>query len=304
MPVLPAAIATGSSARGAAGRIVAFIGLFAIFVAAASLVVPGAWQATESGLLAGSVITLIAAALSGGILIRRLDARPASAIGWPFSGRALRDACTGLAIGVLSIGAAGLLMGVTGALRYAAQSGSPAEWVSALGRGLLVLGLGAAAEEVLFRGYPFQVLARASGPVAATIVISLAFAIGHIGNPNASALGIANIFLAGVMLSAAYLRTRSLWLAIGVHLGWNWGMASLLDLPVSGLDFLETPRYEPVLGGATWLTGGAFGPEGGLAATLGFAIALAAVLRLPGLDEAPEMRALRPLLDPDETATR
>jgi CAAX protease family protein len=300
MPVPPAA--RGSSARGTAGRIVAFAGLFAIFVAGASLVVGDAWQDTGSGLLAGSVITLVAAALSGGILIRRLDARPARAIGWPFTRRAGRDAVIGLGIGVLSIGAAALLMRTAGVLHYEAEPGTPGEWASALGRGFLLLGVGAASEEVLFRGYPFQVLARATGPVAATVVASLIFALGHAANPHVSILGMANIFLAGVMLSVAYLRTRNLWLAVGVHIGWNWGMASLLDLPVSGLDFLETPRYEPVLGRAAWLTGGAFGPEGGLAATLGFAIALAAVLKLPGLDEAPAMRALRPLLDPDETA--
>jgi CAAX protease family protein len=300
MAVPPAA--RGSSARAAVGRIAAFAGLFAIFVAVASLFARDAWQQTQSGLLAGSAITLVAAGLSGGILIRWLDRRPARAIGWPLTPRAGRDAGIGLVIGIVSIGAAALVMRTAGMLHYVAEPGTTRDWASALGRGFLLLGVGAASEEVLFRGYPFQVLARASGALPATIVVSFVFALGHIANPNASVLGIANIFLAGVMLSVAYLRTRSLWLAIGVHIGWNWGMASLLDLPVSGLDFLETPRYEPVLGRATWLTGGAFGPEGGLAATLGFAIALLVVLKLPGLDEAPAMRRLRPLVDPDETA--
>lgn len=301
MPGRRTTVAGGSSARGAAGRILAFIGLFAIFVAVGTLLTRGLWRDPESQLVSGSVISLVAAVLSGGLLIRRLDGRPARAIGWPLGWRSLRDAACGLLIGVLSIGAAAFLMRAGGSLHYASEPGSATAWVGALGRGLLILGAGAAAEEVAFRGYPFQVLVRASGPVVATIVVSLIFAASHIANPNVNAIGIANIFLAGVMLSAAYLRTRSLWLAIGVHLGWNWGMASLLDLPVSGLDFLETPRYEPVLGAAKWLTGGAFGPEGGLAATLGFLVALIAVLKLPGLGESPATRALRPLVDPDET---
>src|SRR5690606_12477457 len=114
---------------------------------------------------------------------------------------------------------------------------------------------------------------------------------------NANAFAVANIFLAGVLLSVAYLRTRSLWFATAVHLGWNWTMASLLDLPVSGLEMLNTPLYEPAVSGPDWITGGAFGPEGGLIGLVGFGLALAAVGWLPQFREAPEMRALGPLVD-------
>jgi hypothetical protein len=133
--------------------------------------------------------------------------------------------------------------------------------------------------------------------VIATIGASALFAAAHRTNPNVDMFALVNIFLAGVLLSAAYLRTRSLWFATAVHFGWNWSMASLLDLPVSGLALFDTPLYEPVVGGPAWLTGGAFGPEGGMAATVAFVLAAFAVWRLPGLDETEEMRALRPLVD-------
>jgi hypothetical protein len=74
-------------------------------------------------------------------------------------------------------------------------------------------------------------------------------------------------------------------------------MASLLDLPVSGLEMMDTPLYEPVVTGAAGLSGGRFGPEGGLAGTVGFAIALVAILAMRTVREREETRALRPLVD-------
>jgi uncharacterized protein len=89
----------------------------------------------------------------------------------------------------------------------------------------------------------------------------------------------------------AYLRTLSLWFATAVHLGWNWAMATLFDLPVSGIRAFDTPLYEPVVGGPVWWSGGAFGPEGGLVGTLGFGCALVAVLRLRPVRRDPRIAA-------------
>ncbi|HEU0078274.1 MAG TPA: CPBP family intramembrane glutamic endopeptidase, partial [Longimicrobiaceae bacterium] len=139
-------------------------------------------------------------------------------------------------------------------------------------------------------------LARGIGPWPAAVLLSLLFALAHAQNPNVRPLGLANIALAGVMLSAAYLRTRSLWFATAVHLGWNWSMATLLDLPVSGLE-IDTPLYTGMETGPDWWTGGAFGPEAGLAATLVLAAGTAWLVRTPRLRESPDARRLGPLLD-------
>jgi hypothetical protein len=158
-----------------------------------------------------------------------------------------------------------------------------------------VLAVAAASEEALFRGYPFQVLAQRFGAVTATATGSVLFALAHGANPSVGLFAMTNIFLAGVLLSVAYLKTCSLWFATGVHLGWNWAMASLFDLPVSGIAFFDTPLYEPVVGSPQWFTGGMFGPEGGMVGTLGFAAALLAVFGLRSVRVADETRARRPL---------
>jgi len=192
-------------------------------------------------------------------------------------------------------------MVATHSLSYAPEPGTTATWAREAGSGLVVLTPAAAAEELLFRGYAFQWLVRAAGSLIGTVLGSAAFAAAHLSNPDPSALALINLFLAGVLLSVAYLKTRSLWFATAVHLGWNWMMAIPLDLPVSGFELFNVPLYEPVIAGPSLLTGGAFGPEGGIAATLGAVLALLALWKLPRSVESSELRALRPLIDRDET---
>ena len=86
---------------------------------------------------------------------------------------------------------------------------------------LIVLVFGALAEEMMFRGYPFQRLEEAIGPVAAIAVFSVLFALMHLSNPGASPLGLLNTVLLGILLAIAYLPTRPPSLQWGIHFGWN-----------------------------------------------------------------------------------
>jgi uncharacterized protein len=159
-----------------------------------------------------------------------------------------------------------------------------------------VFAVAAFAEEAMFRGYAFQVLARWSGPATATALSSVGFAIAHGANPDVGVFALVNIFLAGVLLAIAYLRTLSLWFATGLHMAWNWAMATLFDLPVSGIQLFDTPLYDPVIGGPSWWSGGTFGPEGGLVGTIGFGVALLLVLRLRRVVRDESIAAARPLV--------
>jgi hypothetical protein len=128
-------------------------------------------------------------------------------------------------------------------------------------------------EEVAVRGYPFQVLREAAGPAAALVLTSVVFGLLHLSNPGVSAGAIAIVALAGVFLGAVLLATGSLWAAWAAHLGWNWTLGAVLHAAVSGLPF-ATPVYRVVDAGPDWLTGGAWGPEGGAGAALGMLGAL------------------------------
>jgi membrane protease YdiL (CAAX protease family) len=139
----------------------------------------------------------------------------------------------------------------------------------------LAIGLAGAAllEELLFRGFPLSRLARAVGRVVAAVVLAVAFAWAHLGNPEVSGVGLANIGLASLLLAAAFFTGGGLGTATGLHLGWNAGLVFGADAPVSGLRF-GLPGLEFAPGPRMWWTGGGFGPEGGLAATLVLAAAL------------------------------
>ena len=126
---------------------------------------------------------------------------------------------------------------------------------------LAILLIAALAEEVAFRGYPFQRLIEATGPLFATFFLSILYALVHITNSGASPASFIVAMLAGWVFSIAYLRTRGLWVSWGIHFAWNASMAVLFGLPLMGLT-----RFSPVISstalGPTWLTGFDYGPEG------------------------------------------
>jgi membrane protease YdiL (CAAX protease family) len=221
---------------------------------------------------------LASAIIAGVVMLRVADQQPAGALGFPLAPVALPQLAGGFAIGAVGLLVACSVLVVIGALRYSNDEGSIGGWAGGMLNMMIVLLIPAAAEEALFRGYPFQKLVAGFGAVVATIGASAVFAAAHAQNPSINGFALVNIFAAGVVLSIAYLRTRSLWFATGVHLGWNWGMAALLDLPVSGLELFDAPLYEPVDRGPSWLSGGAFGPEAGLAGLVGLLLVLAGVI--------------------------
>jgi membrane protease YdiL (CAAX protease family) len=126
-----------------------------------------------------------------------------------------------------------------------------------------VIALGAFFEEMLFRGYPFFRLARASNPIRAAIVMSLVFGMVHIVNGGETVIGIFQAFAAGLVFSLAIWRTGSLWWAIGAHAAWNWTQTFVFGCSNSGLAS-SAHWLVSVPTGPSWLSGGATGPEGSL----------------------------------------
>lgn len=127
--------------------------------------------------------------------------------------------------------------------------------------------LAAVLEETLVRGLLFRILEESAGSWIALAVSAIVFGLLHAANPGANALSTVAIVLeAGVLLAAAYMYARSLWLSIGLHFGWNFTEGGVFAASVSG------GRPEGVIGvqfsGPDLLTGGAFGPEASLPAIL------------------------------------
>ena len=248
-------------------------------------------------LLASSIVMLIASLVAGWVMLAFVDQRPVGALGFAAEPAAARDSAVGLGVGGAMLGLAVLLLTMASMARWVADTGTAWEYVAALAQSLAFFAIAAAAEEAAFRGYAFQALVQGIGAWPAMLGTSALFAVAHAGNPGATPVALANIFLAGVMLAVAYLKTRSLWFATAVHLGWNWTMQSLLGFPVSGLNEWDTPLYDVRETGPDLLTGGAFGPEAGAAATLAIVAGTVWMWRTRRIGESERMRALRPLVD-------
>jgi len=120
-------------------------------------------------------------------------------------------------------------------------------------------------EEVLFRGIVFRFLEEFAGSWAALLLSAALFGVMHAGNPNATALSSFAIAIeAGVLLGGAYMLTRNLWLAIGIHFGWNVTQGLVWDVPVSGLDVDGLVQSQAT--GSDLVSGGAFGLEASVVA--------------------------------------
>jgi len=117
-------------------------------------------------------------------------------------------------------------------------------------------------EELLSRGYHLQTIASGLSLFWGVVISSAVFGLLHLGNPNATWVSAAGIFFAGLYLAYGYIRTKQLWLSIGLHIGWNFFEGVVFGFPVSGLDIYALTRIN-VHGPEIW-TGGAFGPEAGL----------------------------------------
>ncbi|GAA3116011.1 CPBP family intramembrane glutamic endopeptidase [Nonomuraea salmonea] len=127
----------------------------------------------------------------------------------------------------------------------------------------------AVTEELLFRGVLFRIMEERTGTVIALVVSGLLFGAMHLINANATLWGAFAIALtAGVMLAAAYIATRSLWLPIGLHFAWNFTQAGIFGVTVSGSAVQSEGLLNVTLSGPSALTGGAFGPEASLFALL------------------------------------
>ncbi len=232
------------------------------------------------GLVAQTGLILAAALLAAYVMLRWLDRLPLRGLGFPLNVAGARELGLGLAIGTLAMAGVVAVFAAFGGYRYVPQAGSLGGWIATSGTALVALAIPAASEEALVRGYVFRALQEGPGTWVAVVLTSLVFAALHGSNPGAGPLALVNIGLAGVLLAVAVARTGTLWLATGVHLGWNWVMSGPLDLPVSGLQGLDVPLYDAVVSGPAWVTGGGFGPEGGLAGTLGASLALVLVIML------------------------
>ncbi|WP_052461612.1 CPBP family intramembrane glutamic endopeptidase [Sporosarcina koreensis] len=226
---------------------------------------PWLYVLTQGGAVVGSIVVTY-------IFWRFVNKGSLRSLGFRWS---FADFAYGLFLGAASITVIFLLLLVTGNVSMDNSFGAPA--FSAYTVAFLVMYiLVGLSEEMFFRGYVMSTMQSRGNPKWAVYLVSaVVFSLAHGLNPNVSWLGLLNIVFVGVLFAYMFLETDSLWLPIGYHMTWNYFQGNVFGFAVSG----TTPNgiYNvSIEGGNAWLTGGAFGLEGGLAATLLILIGFAA----------------------------
>ena len=134
--------------------------------------------------------------------------------------------------------------------------------------------MGAFLEELVFRLVIFRLTEELLGTWWALLIQVVLFGLAHIGNENATILNSAAIMIVGGLLgTSAFIYTRRLWLALGLHAGWNYFQSGIFGMPNSGSAYDGVIR--PIVTGPKWMTGGEFGIEASyIAITLCLAVGL------------------------------
>ena len=213
-------------------------------------------------------VGVIGALIAHEVLLRRVDRLPWSAAGMGRSAARPTLLLRGSLLGGLAIAIPSLALWSLGLLRMDAQPDGSSLLEGA--RTLLLLAPLAFLEELLIRGYPLAVLRDVMDSRMAVALTSIVFGLLHVGNPGSGPGVVAMTMLAGIMLGTIVVLTNSLYAATAAHLAWNWVMAGVLHVPVSGFG-AATPDFRLVDAGPDWITGGSWGPEGGAGAAFGMA---------------------------------
>jgi uncharacterized protein len=237
-----------------------------------------------TGMLVAAAFTpFLAATLTNAFTLRIFERRRLSDIGLRWNGASQRNLLAGFAAGAATALLVMIPPFVLGWARMAPAGNAPQHaWASFLFVTVVIF-IGAIGEEILFRGYGFQILARAIGPFATLLPVAVLFAAGHSGNLGVNYLGLFNTFLWGAVLGWCVFRSGDLWLATGLHFGWNWTLP-LFGVELSGFKMGVT-GYETVWSAPELWSGGGYGPEGSLLTTLVLPLLVWALWKAPVLTQ-------------------
>jgi len=252
------------------------VGLYILLAWLGLMLFPAMMLPLGGIVVTSTLSTFAAAAVANAVVVRIYERGRLADVGLGGSPSSGREFLTGVAAGVAAVVC---VIVVPVALRMANFQRTPAvmehPWAAFAFSGVAIF-FGAMGEELLFRGYAFQLLVRSIGPFATILPTSLIFGLMHSGNLDVTALGIINTVAFGILLGYAVWRTGALWLPIGLHFGWNMALP-LLGSNLSGFTMGVTGYTLEWNVGVLW-SGGGYGVEGSLLTT-GIVVALFFTLR-------------------------
>jgi membrane protease YdiL (CAAX protease family) len=247
---------------------IALLAIIGIVVAIPIGIITFALRGDTSGVvyfIVNIIVELAAVSASVFLARRYLDKRTFVSLGFKLDRFVFRDIFAGIVITFIMMGLIFIAMRFLGWLSFEsfAWNTDPIQVVVLQTLSFFIIFIFVAInEELLSRGYHLQTITSGLNLFWGLVISSAIFGGLHLANPNATWVSAAGIFCAGLFLAYGYIRTKQLWLSIGLHIGWNFFEGVVFGFPVSGLSIYPLTHIT-VSGPEIW-TGGAFGPEAGL----------------------------------------
>jgi membrane protease YdiL (CAAX protease family) len=125
---------------------------------------------------------------------------------------------------------------------------------------LFFFGMGAFLQVLAFRVILFRLFEELLGSWLAFVLVAAIFSIAHIQNPNSGLWSTLALIISDILLVAAFMYTRRIWLVWGIHMSWNFFQDGIFGMPNSGITDFQS-WIQPSISGPEWITGGSFGIE-------------------------------------------
>ena len=210
------------------------------------------------------------ALLAYGLYVRVFERRQVTELS---AARALPEFIVGLLTGAILVACVVSLVAALGSYRILGMNA----WTMGILAPLALMTFVGVLEEIISRGIVFRITEKSLGSWAALAISSLLFGLAHLPGEGVGVLAIAITVVAGVMFAAAYMLTRRLWLAIGIHIAWNYTLGSIFSVAVSGRE--AKGLLVGKVSGSDLFTGGTYGFEASVVTLLVLGVFAVALLR-------------------------
>lgn len=210
------------------------------------------------------------ALLAYGLYVRIFERRPITELS---AARALPEFGLGLCTGVVLVVGVVSLVAALDSYRIVGMNA----WSMGILAPLAMMTFVGVLEEIISRGIVFRITEKSLGSWAALAISSLLFGLAHLPGEGVGVLAIAITVVAGVMFSAAYMLTRRLWLATGIHIAWNYTLGSIFSVAVSGRE--AKGLLVGKVSGSDLFTGGTYGFEASVVTLLVLGVFALTLLR-------------------------
>jgi len=217
--------------------------------------------------IAKTFLSYLLLTLATWLMLRFVDKRPFETVGLTWKAKWGKELFQGCLLGAGMISTVFLIEYYAGMIHVEFYGLSYQQALSGFFYSFSLYAVAGYGEELMFRGYILQITAEGTNRKIAALFYAVLFALAHIKNPNVSLFALINIGFAGIWLAIAYYKTNALWFPIGLHFSWNFFQGFVFSFPVSGTTSEQEQLGKAIVSGPEWVTGGAFGPEGGILTT-------------------------------------